>query len=177
MTPTYLGRLQTRLVLAATVGLVWTAVLVPFLPHGLMIDMGMSGGSGMLMNKFMLPVGYQTSTLTMDYQMAFAALGLMTAAGVLWEGLYQLLQRLRRDGDWPPLLTLLAGVPEAVGVWFLLYAVGITAGPMGTANSTFPMFVIQFASTWVLFWLVTLGPLKVVSVRWHLRGMEFVGVA
>jgi hypothetical protein len=175
VTPTYLGRIQTRLFLVATVGLVWTAILMPMLPHGLVIDMGMSAGPNMLMNRVMLPVGNQLSTVSMDYDMGFAALGLMAAAGLVWDGVYQGLQRRRREGDWPPLFMLAAGIPEGVVVWLLLHVVGVTAGSLGPSNSTFPLFAVQFSTTWVLFWLAMLGPLRVVSIRWHHRGMEFVG--
>ena len=175
MTPTLAGRLQTRLVLAATVGVVWTVILTPFLPHPLASDMAMNGSFGMIMLRNMQTVSTgQLSTTAMDYQMAFASLGLMTGFGLLWEVVYHGLQQLRRDRDWPPLFSLLVGVPEGLVVWFALHAVGITQNSLFPSNSNSPMFVIQFGSTWILLWLALLGPLRVVSARWHLDGMIFL---
>ena len=173
MTPTLLGRVQTRLFLLATVGVIWTIILVPFLPHALASDMSMSGNYGMTMLRNMQMVSSgQPSTLSMDYQMAFVALGLMAGLGVLWDLAYHGLQQRRRDQDWPPLLWLFSAVPEAILLWFALRWVGTTRGTLTPGSSDFPMFAMQFATTWLLVWLIVLGPMRMFSVRWHLCGME-----
>jgi len=173
VTPTLRGRLQTRVVVALTFGLVWTALVTPMLPHGLASDMSMSGPSGTVMTKFMTMVSDgQRSTLGQDYQMAFITLALMTALGLIWEVLYHGLQQFRWDRDWPPMFVLLAGIPEGAVLWLVLRAVGVTQGTVLPASSVFPMFVLLFASTWVVLLLAQLGPMRVLSVRWRYQGME-----
>ncbi|EWC63684.1 hypothetical protein UO65_0981 [Actinokineospora spheciospongiae] len=96
MTPTLLGRWQSRLFVLATAGLLWTLLLTP-----------------------LLPVGFATTRET--YAGTFAAIGVTAAVGlVLWEPLYQFLQQFRWEKDWPAMFTLLEGIPEGVVVFFLL---------------------------------------------------------
>ncbi|OLR91909.1 hypothetical protein [Actinokineospora bangkokensis] len=96
MTPTMLGRWQSRLFVLATAGLLWTLALSP-----------------------LLPVGFATTADT--YETTFAAIGVTAAVGVvLWEPVYQLLQQFRWEKDWPAVLTLLEGIPEGVVVFFLM---------------------------------------------------------
>lgn len=174
MTPTLLGRIETRLVVLATVGVAWTAVITPFLPHPLASDMAMNGMYGTIMLKNMVSISTgQPSTTPMDYHMAFDALAMMAGFGILWECLYHLLQQLRRDRDWPPLFSLLQIIPEATLIWFGLHAIHVTANTLWPSSSDMPMFAIQMLTTWVLVWAFSLGPLRVVSMRWHLQGMEF----
>ena len=97
MTPTLVGRIQTRLFLLATVGVVWTLVVGPFLPA--------DGALGDV------------------YRMAFRAV-LVTAllGAVLWEPVYHGLQQLRWEKDWPTAFGLLTGIPEGLLVWALVFS-------------------------------------------------------
>ncbi len=93
MTPTLAGRLQTRLVLLATIGLpvvLATATLV---------------GPG--------PIGTR-------WRAGLTALLLTAVLGLAWELLYHALQQLRWDKDWPILFGLLTGIPEGWLVLLLL---------------------------------------------------------
>lgn len=90
MTPTLLGRWQTRLLLLATVGLL---ISLPFF-------LGRIGGkSG--------PV-------------FFFVLGYVLVFGLGWDLVYNYLQKFRWDSDWPAFFQLLAGVWEGcfLGVLF-----------------------------------------------------------
>ncbi|MGY1709274.1 hypothetical protein ACI8AC_07145 [Geodermatophilus sp. SYSU D00758] len=94
MIPTLNGRIQTRVALLATVGVLWTLVLTPLLPTG-------------------APLGA-------SYGATFSVLLLVTVLGVLWELVYHGLQQFRWEKDWPTLFTLVTGIPEGLLVWFLL---------------------------------------------------------
>ncbi len=84
MTPTLLGRWQTRLLLLLTVGVLIT---LPFF-------WGKFGGkSG--------PV-------------FFFVLGYVAVFGFVWDWVYNYLQQFRWDADWPAVFQLLAGVWEGV---------------------------------------------------------------
>ena len=177
MTPTLYGRLQTRLLLTCTVGLVWLAWLTPVLPHGLASDMSMSGPSGTIMTRYMTMVSDGThSTTGQDYQMALYTLGLMVGLGLIWEFLYHGLQQLRWDRDWPPSFVLIAAVPEGALLWLVLRGVGVTLGSVDPLHSSvFPMFLGLFLTTWLVILLVELGPMRVLAPRWRYRGMQFWG--
>jgi hypothetical protein len=94
VTPTLNGRIQTRVFLLATVGVLWTLVLTPILPTG-------------------APLGA-------SYGATFSVLLLVTVLGVLWELVYHGLQQFRWEKDWPTLFGLVTAVPEGLLVWFLV---------------------------------------------------------
>jgi hypothetical protein len=164
MTPTLDGRLQTRLFLAVTVGVLWTALIAPFLPE---------------------PAGV---TLGMSYSMAFGSLLLMTVYGMVWEFLYHSLQQRRWDRDWPSVFVLLSVLNEAPLVWLLdhLFPVmsgamagmsGTTAvlsGSLGPASPYLPGFVIHVGTTWLAMWLFSQGPMRVICIRWRFEGGRVV---
>lgn len=162
MTPTLDGRLQTRIFLGVTVGVLWTAVIVPFLPEPAGVSMGMA------------------------YDMAFGSLLVMIVYGLVWEHLYQALQQLRWDKDWPSVFALLSVLAEAPLVWILDFLFPVMSmsgsgmqmsGPMGPMSSSpglpspyFPAFAIHVGTTWVAMWLFSQGPMRVISVRWRFEG-------
>ena len=146
MTPVLAGRLQTRLFLLATVGVLWTAVLTPLLP---------------------VPLGTGIGT---TYRMTFENLGLMAGFGLLWELLYHLLQQLRWDKDWPTLLGLVTVVNEAVLLWFVDHWLRVLRGTDGFAAPLLPAFVVHVVTTWLVMWLFVQGPVRVLHVRWRFEG-------
>jgi len=98
MTPTFIGRVQTRLLLLATVGAVWTIIVTPFLP---------TGGA---------PLGEV-------YTATFRALAIVALLGVvIWEPIYHALQQLRWEKDWPTGLGLVTGLGEGVSTHIVLAA-------------------------------------------------------
>ncbi len=170
MTFTLAGRIQTRIFLGLTVGAVWTAIITPFLPSP---PMGSIGGLGMVpmqMNRLMLPVPVPYNPLPIEYRMTFETLGIMVLAGLVWECLYHFLQQFRWDKDWPPILTLLAGIPEGIVLWYLAHLIHIENGTMALNSTGMPMFAIDFVTVWVIMWLFVIGPIKIVSMRWRFEG-------
>jgi len=167
VTFTLAGRIQTRLLLSATLGVLWTAFVTPFLPQPPLQDMGMSGP----MTRFMTPVpGTQPSVLGVDYRMTFGALGLMVALGVGWDLLWHMLQLSRREKDWPLLFSLLAVVPEGTLLWIALHATGLATSGLGSSSPDLPMFAADLGSTWLVMWLAMAGPIGVLLPRWRFGG-------
>jgi hypothetical protein len=95
MTPTLAGRIQTRIVLLATLGVPWTLLVVPLLPGDV------------------------------RYQPALVALTVIAVLGVGWELIYHACQQLRWDKDWPSLFALLAGIPEGAVAYPVLGVLGL----------------------------------------------------
>lgn len=94
MTPTLLGRIQTRIFAIAVIGSLWTLLVTPVLP-------GVDG---------------------VPYAMTFSILLVVGLAGVGWEFVYHLLQQFRWEKDWPTLLGLVTGVNEGVVAWIVVAA-------------------------------------------------------
>ena len=92
MVPTLYGRIQTRIVLLAVIGGLWTLIITPFLPTG-------------------LPLGA-------SYRTTFAVLLTVLVLGVLWEFVYHGLQQFRWEKDWPTffgLITMITGGAAGLG--------------------------------------------------------------
>lgn len=143
MTMTLSGRLQTRLVLLSSAGLLWTLAISALLPR---------------------PDGVP---LRAAFQITLVSSVAMTLLGFLWELVYHALQQLRWDKDWPPLHGLVTGVFEAVPVWLVVRALHVLP------DDCLPLFTIHFATTWIVVWLITLGPLTVLQPRWRFEGGAF----
>lgn len=150
MTPTLLGRIQTRLFLLATVGSLITLLIVPVLP----VQISGLDASGI-------------DDLGGTYALAFTALAVVAVLGVVvWEPLYHLLQQFRWEKDWPTLFGLLTGINEGVLAWYVLdwlapdLSVGIEPGG----------FALMFSVIWIGVFLFANGPMRVVFLRWRFRG-------
>lgn len=146
MTPTLMGRFQTRIFLAATVGVLWTAAITPALPR---------------------PAGMNS---TFAYHVTFEALGLMTLLGLGWEVVYHLLQQARWDKDWPSVFALLVVVIEAIPLWYVTHILNVIPGTTRLSSPIIPLYVIHVGTTWLLTWLFMQGPLRVVHIRWRFEG-------
>ncbi|MEJ3654625.1 hypothetical protein WEH80_16790 [Actinomycetes bacterium KLBMP 9759] len=147
MLPTLNGRIQTRIFLLAVVGGIWTLLISPVLP-GL-------GGAG----------------IGEIYRMTFTVLVTTIVLGIGWELIYHFIQQFRWEKDWPTLFGLVTVLNEGALVWLLL-TFGIVPGlPDGVPLAA---FVILFATTWVIVWLIANGPMRVPFIHWRFRGGRLV---
>lgn len=144
MTPTLLGRIQTRWVMVWTVGLAWLLAVGPWLPLA----------------------GPTTGTV---YATGVATLVLVAVLGTVWECVYHLIQQLRWDKDWPTVLGLVLGASEATVVyWFLRRDLPFDVDPI----TPIP-FAWQFGSVWLAIWAFTNGPIRILFPRWRFAGGRF----
>jgi hypothetical protein len=145
MVPTLPGRIQTRIFLLATVGVIVTALLTPLLP---------------------LP-----GPLSASYKTTYIILATVLVLGIGWELLYHLLMQWRWEKDWPSLFGLVTAVPEGILVWILLAAHAV---PGISTTPPLSAYLIDFIVVWVCVWLVGQGPLRVPFVRWRFHGGRLI---
>lgn len=143
MVPTLYGRIQTRIVLLAVVGGIWTLIITPFLPTG--------------------------ESLGRSYQMTFLILLTVLVLGVIWEFIYHGLQQFRWEKDWPTFFGLITMINEGIVVWLFISG-GLIPGVDDVPLS---VFLIQFITTWLVVWLVANGPVQIFFSRWRFRGGRF----
>lgn len=144
MLPTLYGRIQSRIVLLATIGGLWTLIITPLLPTG-------------------LPLGA-------SYRTAFLILLAVMVLGIGWEFLYHFIQQFRWEKDWPTLFGLVTMVPEGALLLFLIRQGAIP----GVANNVpLSAFLIQFITTWLIVWIMANGPVRLIDSRWRFRGGRF----
>ncbi|MEM8926038.1 MAG: hypothetical protein AAGD35_21240 [Actinomycetota bacterium] len=138
MTPTLVGRIQSRIFLLFTVGLLWTVLVAPLLPR-----------SG--------------ATLGDVYEATITAIIVVAIVGIGWEFVYHFLQQYRWEKDWPIFYGLITGIPEGILAYVIVNAI-LEPNPPGLT------FFLHFATTWVLVWLVAVGPFRLFLLRWRFRG-------
>ena len=141
MVPTLWGRIQTRIILLATVGSVVTALITPVLP-----------AAGPLSDR---------------YRTTFLVLAAVTVLGIGWEFVYHFIMQFRWEKDWPSMFGLVTAIPEGVLLWVLL---SLGAVPLLTAGPPLLAFAIHFATVWLCVWLIANGPMRVPFIRWRFRG-------
>ncbi len=166
MTPTFIGRFQTRLFVTFTLGLVWTVVITPFLP-------------------ITTPDGYQLAFTIDDglddvYKLTLAALAITGIFGALvWEPIYHLLMQFRWEKDWPAIFNLGQMIPEGITTFLLLHVAVLNPfGDLegGDKEQFVPVvaYVMLFVTTWIVTWLFANGPMKIFFIRWRFRGGRLV---
>lgn len=144
MLPTLFGRIQTRIILLATVGVALTALLMPVLPGGPLAD---------------------------RYRTGLIVVAAVAVLGVCWELLYHLVMQFRWEKDWPTIFGFVTFLPEGLLVWALLRAglvPGVPAAPAAVS------FWVHFLVVWLGVWLVANGPMRVPFIRWRFRGGRLV---
>ncbi|MFD8249126.1 hypothetical protein [Nocardia sp. NPDC059691] len=147
MLPTLNGRIQTRLLALSVIGFVVALLITPFLPTG-------------------------SSSIGQAYRVTLSVLLATVLVGVLWELLYHLLQQFRWEKDWPTLFGLVTILNEGALIWVLVrYTTVVLPEHL---RPSLAAFLIQFVVTWVAFWLIVNGPMRVVFHRWRFQGGRFL---
>jgi hypothetical protein len=145
MVPTLPGRIQTRIFLLGTVGVIVTALLTPLLP---------------------LPGPLGTA-----YKTTYLILATVLVLGIVWELVYHLLMQWRWEKDWPSLFGLVTAVPEGILVWVLLAAHAV---PGISTTPPLSAYLIDFLVVWVCVWLVGQGPMRIPFIRWRFHGGRLI---
>ncbi|WP_405182317.1 hypothetical protein OG225_15460 [Nocardia sp. NBC_01377] len=147
MLPTLNGRLQTRLLVLGAVGFLVALLITPLLPTG-------------------------SLNLGQAYRVTLSVLLATILVGLLWELLYHFLQQFRWEKDWPTMFGLLTILNEGLLIWVLLRGTTVIVPAQLRPSAT--AFVIQFAITWLLFWILVNGPIRLVFHRWRYNGGRFL---
>ena len=147
MLPTLNGRIQTRVLALGVIGLVVLLLITPLLPTG------------------------DLST-AQSYRVTVSVLLAVIIVGVIWELLYHFLQQFRWEKDWPTMFGLLTAINEGIVIWLLVrYTTIVVPEELRPPLSA---FLIQFIITWLVFWLIVNGPIRVMFHRWRFSGGRFL---
>lgn len=138
MTPTLFGRWQTRILLLATVGLL---VSLPF-------AIGLLGG-------------YPSSVY-------FWILFYVVISGIIWDVIYDQIQKYRWDRDWPAIYQLSAGIWEG---FFLGLAINILPLPV---KPPLGLFLFHYSTVWLSIFIISQSLMRVIFIRWRFRGGQWL---
>ncbi|QSJ16953.1 hypothetical protein JYQ62_35730 [Nostoc sp. UHCC 0702] len=144
MTPTLFGRWQTRLLLLATVGLL---VSIPFAT-------GLIGAGA--------------------NSVYFWILGYVAIFGLGWDLLYNYLQKLRWDRDWPAVYQLLAGIWELFFIYCGVKLFGFLPIPLPKEELSPGAFLLHYICVWLAVFIVSQSLMRIIFLRWRFRGGQWL---
>ncbi|TYQ24182.1 hypothetical protein PseudUWO311_20000 [Pseudanabaena sp. UWO311] len=140
MTPTLIGRWQTRILLLGTLGVL---VTIPFSLNGELVY--------------------------------FQVLLAIAVLGCLWDIIYNQLQTLRWDHDWPATLQLGAGIWEAfffyVPFRFLINNI-LNIGWL--IDIPLDKFLFHYACIWLTVFTASQTLMRIIFPRWRFHGGEWL---
>ncbi|MDB9373727.1 hypothetical protein [Nodularia sphaerocarpa] len=144
MTPTLFGRWQTRLLLLATIGVV---VSLPF-------AMGLIGPGA--------------------NSVYFWILGYVAIFGLIWDVLYNYLQKLRWDRDWPAAYQLVACIWESVFIFCGIKFFGFLPIPIPKSELTLGDFLLHYSLVWLAVFIASQSLMRIIFPRWRFRGGQWL---
>ena len=144
MTPTLFGRWQTRLLLLATIGVV---VSLPF-------AMGLIGPGA--------------------NSVYFWILGYVAIFGLIWDVLYNYLQKSRWYRDWPAAYQLVAGIWESVFIFCGVKLFGFLPIPIPKAELTLGDFLLHYSLVWLAVFIASQSLMRIIFPRWRFRGGQWL---
>ncbi|AFZ04304.1 hypothetical protein [Calothrix sp. PCC 6303] len=145
MTPTLLGRWQTRILLLLTVGV---TVSLPFV-------FGIVGGS--------------------PGNIFFWILAYVASFGLIWDVLYDKIQKYRWDRDWPAAYQLLAGIWEFIFILCGVKIFGFLPIPIPKENISPGLVLFHYAAVWLAVFITSQSLMRILFVRWRFRGGQWLG--
>lgn len=147
MTPTLLGRWQTRLATFLTIGVIVSFFFAVFYNPEERND----GNPGAINEDF------------------FIVLFAIMLIGLLWDIAWILVQRLRWDRDWPPAFQWATAIIEGVLVWILLDNGALPWIPEEEAPPG-SVFVFHYGLVFLLIFIWVQGPMRALLPRWRFHG-------
>lgn len=144
MLPTLNGRIQTRLFMLATWGVLWTLVLTPILPGD------------------------------PDYRITFVLLLTVAVLGVVWELIYHGIMQFRWEKDWPTFFGFITFINEGLLIIVLLKLNLVPGLGVDGEDVSIAAFLIMFLVIWMTIWVWTNGPMRVFNVHWRFFGGRIV---
>ncbi|BAZ39899.1 hypothetical protein NIES4101_58560 [Calothrix sp. NIES-4101] len=101
----------------------------------------------------------------------FWVLAYVAIFGIIWDIVYDRIQKYRWDRDWPAVYQLLAGIWEMV---FILCGVKLIGLPAIPKELPLDKFILHYGAVWLAIFTVSQTLMRVIFVRWRFRGGEWL---
>lgn len=144
MTPTLFGRWQTRLLLLATIGVI---VSLPF------------------------AMGLIDQRPNLVY---FWILGYVAIFGLIWDVVYDHLQKSRWDRDWPAAYQLVAGIWELGFIFCGVKVLGFLPIPIPKTALPIRAFLLHYSLVWLTVFIASQSLMRIIFPRWRFRGGQWL---
>lgn len=165
MTPTLIGRWQTRIFLLATVGVL---VSLPFVRGVFRVGAGL----GSSWDPFLLFGLLQDRVIPIRDTGFFWVLVYVGIFGLAWDMLYTYLQRYFWDHDWPGVVQLGAAILEGLWVMILIKTIGL---PNTDPEILISLFWYHYSVVSFAAFLFSWGGMRILFPRSRFRGGAWLG--
>ncbi len=102
----------------------------------------------------------------------FSVLGYVAILGLFWDIIYNLLQKLRWDRDWPGAYQLLAAIWEAISL--LLIAEVIDLPLLKISDLQIGNFALHYSLVWLGLYIASQTVMRIFFPRWRFRGGQWL---
>ena len=97
----------------------------------------------------------------------FLILLYVTILGLIWDILYNFLQKLRWDRDWIGVFQLLSGIWEAIFIFAIIKLFGF---PGIDGNLPFTSFAFHYSCVWLGIYTISQTLMRILFPRWRFWG-------
>lgn len=118
-----------------------------------------------------LVISFLVGWIIGNIRLPLLALCYVLVVGCILDVLYQYIQSLRWDRDWPTSFQVITGILEGLLVWLLIEVFNPPQLP-----NVLAVFLCQYGSIWLLIFVLTQGPLRVLWPKWRYQGGEWVRI-
>jgi len=94
-----------------------------------------------------------------DLLTPYVLLGYVLLIGLVGDVIYDRVQNMRWEHDFPPFMHLLTGILEGAVMWALIQSMRL---PLVPADLPFINFIAHYATVFSLIFIIAWGPLKIV---------------
>jgi ABC-type xylose transport system permease subunit len=122
-----------------------------------------------------LPLGLWFQALAnsvMGFIAPYIILAMVILFGLVWDIVYNYLQTRRWERDWPPVFQVINGIIEAIFVWGVLL-LWKRLLPDASLNVPAWQFITHYTIVWVVTFLFSQGPMRILFPRWRFNGGQF----
>ncbi|WGV24217.1 hypothetical protein [Halotia branconii] len=143
MTPTLIGRWQSRIFLLATIGVL-----------------------------FSLPFALKNGLQQVEW-IYFWVLFYIGLFGLVWDVIYNYLQKFFWDHDWPSVLQFLAAIVEGVFLALVINLIGLPNIPQ--KQFSLPIYIFHYSVVWFAFYCASWVVMRLLFPRARFRGGAWIG--
>jgi hypothetical protein len=101
----------------------------------------------------------------------FVILAYVAIFGLLWDVIYDQMQKYRWDRDWPAAYQLFAGIWEML---FVLCGVKLIGLPAVPKELPIQLFLLHYSLVWLAVFITSQSLMRIIFVRWRFHGGQWL---
>jgi hypothetical protein len=101
----------------------------------------------------------------------FGVIGYVAIFGIIWDVVYDRIQKYRWDRDWPAVYQLFAGIWEML---FVLCGVKLIGLPAIPKELPLDKFLLHYSAVWLAVFIASQSLMRILFVRSRFRGGQWL---